>query len=162
VRQFTVCAPGCAGADLAAWENEDFKITGPEPGSSPERETDVVYWYENGHENDGGAKWETVRHLLPKLFVIAAQKEITAVPGDLSAIYERQVIPGVNMYFTVGSKLPEKVTAPDWKACRQGVPLSRADQIKVLAGAIYRYLLQDVFRETAEWCGHMSSVVGQM
>lgn len=163
MRQFTVYAPGCAGAELAAWEKEDFKITtGPEPGPPPETETDVVYWYWDGGENNGGAKWEVVRRLRPKLFVIAAQQKITAVPGDLSAIYERQAIPGEKICFTIGSKLPEKVTAPDWQVVRQGVPLSRTEQVQVLAGAIYRYLLQDVFRETAEWCGHMSSVVGQM
>jgi hypothetical protein len=30
------------------------------------------------------------------------------------------------------------------------------------AESLYYYLLRDVFRETAEWCGHMSSVVGRM
>ena len=31
-----------------------------------------------------------------------------------------------------------------------------------LAAAVYMTLLESVFRETAEWCGHMSSVVGRM
>ena len=31
-----------------------------------------------------------------------------------------------------------------------------------LAECLYNYLLKDVFRETADWCGHMSSVVGRM
>ena len=30
---------------------------------------------------------------------------------------------------------------------------------ETMAETFYYYLLQDLFRETAEWCGHMSSVV---
>lgn len=33
------------------------------------------------------------------------------------------------------------------------------DFAPVVADAVYRHLLADVFRETAEWCGHTFSVV---
>ena len=34
--------------------------------------------------------------------------------------------------------------------------------IATLSETLYDCLLRDVFRETADWCGHMSSVVGRM
>lgn len=167
MRKFTVCAPGCARQDLAAWESEGFKAVDLETGAAWENkidnEIDVIFWFME--EKDSEANWQLVRRLLPKLYIIAGIKE-AAAPFDLSEIYERQVIAGEGVYFTVGSKLQGKVAEPAWEACRAGTsaggPLSRPEQIKIFAGSVYRYLLQDVFRETAEWCGHMSSVVGPM
>ena len=34
--------------------------------------------------------------------------------------------------------------------------------MEALSETLYDCLLRDVFRETADWCGHMSSVVGRM
>jgi len=82
------------------------------------------------------------------------------VPDTLSDIYERQLIVGEGLYFTIGSRISGKVANPDWEAYRSNGQLSREEQVKTVAGSVYRFLLQDVFRETAEWCGHMSSVVG--
>jgi phage terminase large subunit len=55
----------------------------------------------------------------------------------------------------VGSKLEEPL------------PQSVADYLAQqktadLAAVVYMVLLESVFRENAEWCGHMSSVVGRM
>jgi len=36
------------------------------------------------------------------------------------------------------------------------------EAMPALSEGLYSCLLRDVFRETAEWCGHMSSVVGRM
>lgn len=104
-----------------------------------------------------------VRQLRPKLFVVADNCEQRInIPGGLVEIYDAQVIAGEGVCFTVGSSIQGKIAVPDWQVHRSYGRLSREVQIKAVAGSVYRYLLEDVFRETAEWCGHMSSVVGPM
>lgn len=156
MRRFTVYAPNCTEDDRNAWEDVSFQLVEMETGWDPEKRPDVVFWRWSG---DFEAKQKQVESILPKLYVIVSSNELPA-PDTLSAIYERQVIRGEGIYFTIGSKLEGKVSAPDWEACRSGGQPAETEQIKAVAGAVYRYLLEDVFRETAEWCGHMSSVVG--
>lgn len=55
-------------------------------------------------------------------------------------------------WITVGTSLEARLHEPAWLVYGE-------DWQKAMAETIYRHLLEDVFRETAEWCGHMSSVV---
>lgn len=153
MRRFTVYAPNCTKEDRNAWEDVSFQLVEMETLRDPEKRPDVVFWRWSG---DFEAMQKQVESILPKLYVIVSSNVLPA-PDTLSAIYERQVICGESIYFTIGSKIEGKVSVPDWEACRSDGQLA---QIKAVAGTIYRYLLEDVFRETAEWCGHMSSVVG--
>lgn len=156
MRRFTVYAPDCTKDDGNAWEDVSFQLVEMEAAWDPEKRPDVVFWRWAG---DFEAKQKQVESILPKLYVIASSDELPA-SDTLSDLYERQTIPGENICFTIGSKIEGKVPVPDWEACRSGGRISETEQIKAVAGVIYRYLLEDVFRETAEWCGHMSSVVG--
>lgn len=157
MRRFIIVAPDCAGQDRNAWEDVGFKLveTGAEldPGQRP----DVVFW--RWSQEDSLLKWQSVKRLLPKLYVTFGNHEISA-PDTLSDIYKQQLIVVEGTYFTIGSRIQGKVDVPDWEAYRSNGQLPRTEQLKAVAGSIYRFLLQDVFRETAEWCGHMSSVVG--
>ncbi len=156
MRRFTVYAPNCTKDDRHAWEDVSFQLVEIETGWDPEKRPDVVFWRWPG---DFKAKQKQAESILPKLYVIVSSNELPA-PDNLSALYERQVICGEGIYFIIGSKIDGKVSVPDWEASRSDGQLAETEQIKAVAGTIYRYLLEDVFRETAEWCGHMSSVVG--
>lgn len=161
MRRFVVVAPGSPGPDLAAWEDVGFKVETSAAHAPGERQ-DVVFFGVCPRE-DISSKWQTIGQLHPKLFVMAGNCEQTInMPGRLPEVYDAQVISGEDVCFTIGSSIQGKVTVPDWEACRSDGQLSREAQIKAIAGAVYRYLLEDVFRETMEWCGHMSSVVGPM
>lgn len=157
MRRFMIVAPDCATEDKNAWEDVGFKLveTGAElePGQRP----DVLFW--RWPREHVAPKWQSVKHLLPKLFITVSNHKIS-MPDTLSDIYEQQLITVEGTYFTIGSRIQGIVAVPVWEAYRGSGQLHRAEQVQAIAGSIYRYLLQDVFRETAEWCGHMSSVVG--
>ncbi len=161
MRRFIVVAPGCSGPDLAAWEDVGFKVE-TTAKHSPGEQPDAMFFWSCSQENIS-TNWRLVNQLRPKMFVIAdnCEQKIN-MPGGLLEIYDTQVIAGEDVYFTIGSSIQGKIAVPDWPAHRLDGRLSREVQIKAVAGSVYRYLLEDVFRETAEWCGHMSSVVGPM
>lgn len=161
MRRFVIFAPGCAGEDLNVWEDAGFKLADETNPDNPELRPDIIL---NCASRTGEIPWQVIRKLVPRVLILtgsAAQK--TVFPGDLSGLYNIQVIKGESICFTICSSIQGQVETPDWAAYRSNEgPITRQEQIKALAGSIYRFLLQDVFRETAEWCGHMSSVVGPM
>lgn len=84
----------------------------------------------------------------PKVFVITAR----CLPADLPEYYTLHFWQSGGQQITVGTMLETELAEPKWLAYE-------GDWQKALADTVFRHLLQDVFRETAEWCGHMSSVV---
>ena len=104
--------------------------------------------------------WAEIKYLFPRVLVILSEQEIP-FPEEISEIYNRYCFAGKSgLVFSIGSTLEGKIEEPDWEAYHFGDQPARTEEIKAVAGSLYRYLLLDVFRETAEWCGHMSSVVG--
>ena len=97
-----------------------------------------------------GIGWNS---LYPKLFVVHESVE-EFMPMHWRA-YEQQSVFLNGSAWLIGSKLedPLPTAFPDYF-----VQQKTAD----LAAVVYMTLLDSVFRETAEWCGHMSSVVGRM
>lgn len=155
MRRFTVCAAECAGQELQAWLDVGF-ILQTDGGAAEKNSPDVVLF---GLAGEHKTAWQLVGSMLPRVYVILSSREMPP-PDKFSGIYEHQFIAGKGISFNIGSRLQGKVAVPDWEAFSSGAPLTEAEQIKAVAGSVYRYLLEDVFRETAEWCGHMSSVVG--
>jgi hypothetical protein len=96
------------------------------------------------------------------LVIIGDSGEKITVPEELSEIYSLQSFSGADTGFTICSRLEGQVAVPEWDLYGSQGAITREEEIKAAAGSIYRYLLEDVIRETAEWCGHMSSVVGHM
>ena len=160
MRRFTIVAPNCAGIDISAWEDTSFKLVESGTWDDPEQGPDVLLWHWS-QEKDLPVKM--ILSLFPKLYVIISSPgdEIT-IPGQLADIFSLHIITGDSILFTIGSRLQGLAAVPDWDAYRGHAVITREEQIKAVSGSIYRYLLEDVIRETAEWCGHMSSVVGQM
>lgn len=160
MRRFTVIAPDCAGEYAVAWEDASFKLVEAGSWDTPEQWPDVFLWRWS-KEND--LPVQEVLSLLPRLLVIISDRgEIITVPEDLSEIYSRQSFAGEDTGFTICSRLQGQVAVPQWDLYGSQGAITREEEIKAAAGSIYRYLLEDVIRETAEWCGHMSSVVGHM
>ena len=157
MRRFTIVAPNCAGEDISTWEDTSFRLAESGTWDDPEQGPDVFLWHWSQEE---GLPVQMILSLLPKLYIIISNPgdEVTT-PGELAEIFSIQIIAGDSILFTIGSRLQGLAAVPDWAAYQGHAAITREEQIKAVSGSIYRYLLEDVIRETAEWCGHMSSVV---
>ena len=96
---------------------------------------------------------EELRTSFPKLFFVQC-KVAALMPAHWQA-YAQQTVRVAGADWIVGSKLEEPLPPAVAEYMAQQ---KTAD----LAAVVYMTLLESVFRETAEWCGHMSSVVGRM
>ncbi|MDD4334130.1 MAG: hypothetical protein PHY77_00795 [Desulfotomaculaceae bacterium] len=160
MKLFTVIAPGSAAEYAVAWEDTGFKLAEAEAWDDAGQRPDVFLWRWS-REND--LPVSTILSLLPKLIVIISDKnEQITVSQDLSEIYSMQHFAGRDTGFTICTRLEGEVAVPDWNSYSNQGEITGEEQIKAATGSIYRFLLEDVIRETAEWCGHMSSVVGHM
>ncbi|NLJ75882.1 MAG: hypothetical protein GX325_01305 [Peptococcaceae bacterium] len=161
MKKFTIAAPGCRNQGEAnIWKETGFATAAHKPRDKRELGLDVFLCRQprQGHLPTG-----TILSLLPKLIVIVNHKDgHISLPPDLLEIYNQQSFSSRDLNFTIGSRLEGQVTVPDWNAAGKGSEITREEQIQAAAGAVYRFLLEDVIRETAEWCGHMSSVVGHL
>lgn len=92
----------------------------------------------------------------PKVFMIKKEaKTSVAFPDDCRTGYSWKEYAAGPSSWILGSKLETPLSED------MGALLSEQATV-AFAESLYYYLLRDVFRETAEWCGHMSSVVGRM
>lgn len=91
--------------------------------------------------------------LYPKLFFLHSSAA-GCMPTHWRA-YAQQTVRVAGSDWIVGSKLEEPLPPAMAEYLAQQ---KTAD----LAAVLYIVILESVFRETAEWCGHMSSVVGRM
>lgn len=97
---------------------------------------------------------QRLSELRPKIFLV---RGLTAkqLPEGWQSIYDIQTCDsGVHRWLfgsILESPLPKDVG-----------DLLMEEAMPALSEGLYSCLLRDVFRETAEWCGHMSSVVGRM
>ncbi|NLI13036.1 hypothetical protein [Pelotomaculum propionicicum] len=161
MRRFVIFTPGCTEEDLKVWEDAGFKLVDETSLDYPELRPDVIFICDF---KAGVITWQLISKLLPKVLILTGSSEQTPViPGELADLFNLQVIKGENISFTIGSTIQGQVVTPAWEIYRvSDGPLTPQEQLQALADSIYRFLLQDVFKETAEWCGHMSSVVGPM
>ncbi len=158
MRRFIMEASNCLEEDLRVWQDAGFQIAEPGLKQDPRQRPDLVilrHWPEQGQ-----LAWTEIKHLFTRVLIIISEQEIL-FPEEVSTIYNRYCFVGKSgLVFSIGSTLEGKIEEPDWEAYRFGDQPTRTEENKAVAGTLYRYLLLDVFRETAEWCGHMSSVVG--
>ncbi|HOV79741.1 MAG TPA: hypothetical protein PK728_06490 [Bacillota bacterium] len=155
MRRFTILAAECAEQELQAWQDVGFMLAATAAAGEGHPPDVILLQLVEWHKT----AWQLVGSMLPKLYVVLSRREIQP-PAMFSGIYDHQFIAGKGICFNIGSRLQGTVTVPDWEVFGSGATLTVAEQIKAVAGSVYRFLLEDIFRETAEWCGHMSSVVG--
>lgn len=128
-----------AGVDTEIWLDSGFAAF--EPGLTKDgqpRRPDVLL--------APVGDWPAVAELWPKVMVLEGA---ATPPDELAEEYKSHVWRG----FTVLTRREARLAAPDWD--------DYADEAKAVAGAVYRHLLAEVFRETREWCGHTFSVLGR-
>ncbi len=158
LRRFTLEASNCSEGDRRIWQDAGFQLAEPQSAGNPLQRPDLALrrlWPEQKQ-----VAWDELERLLPRVFVIFSEQEIP-FPSSISAVYTRRCFAGKSgQVFTVGSTLEEMVAEPVWEAYRFGDQPAGTEEMEAVAGSLYQYLLLDLFRETAEWCGHMSSVVG--
>lgn len=143
------------------WFDAGFSVIGAGEKAAGEAafRPDVVFWPES--EGSSEKVWQIAGTLCPALVVVLLTgRTVPEMPADLGDVYNRQVLGGKGVNFWVASRLEGQLDPPDWDAYRSGDALTVYDQIKALAGSVYRLLLEELFRETREWCGHTFSVLG--
>ena len=92
---------------------------------------------------------DVIGSIMPMLFVVMIHY---SPPSSIAENYAIQFWRCRQAAITVGTMLETVLPEPPWSEYGE-------DWQKAIADTVYRHLLQDRFRETAEWCGHMSSVV---
>jgi hypothetical protein len=106
--------------------------------------------------------WE---ELLQKMFppvVVVVHPEGRSPCCQLPPEYTTYWWPKGNMAFLIGSRLEDLLIQPDWQSYEKAGHLDNCQCHKAVSDVIYRHLLQEVFRETREWCGHTFSVLGHL
>ena len=138
---------GLFGPDLTATEQEIWRQAGFDPVLA--EAADVAYL-----ENVAQLMQLLDQRVMPKVILLKTGAS-WVVPEGLQTIYTMTEYGESTSHWIVGAKmgapLPEDVGA---LLCEQNMV--------ALSESLYYCLLRDVFRETADWCGHMSSVVGRM
>jgi hypothetical protein len=156
MRRFTVYSEACLAEWKAIWEEAGFVFLDAAPAVD-EQPPDLLLHLSpvaNPH-----LFWQQARSMRPKLILIA-DNAWYEIPDDAKDMFDRQEISGEAVCFTVASRLEGLISVPVWEMYRQDGFLSQPAQMSALAGAVYRFLLTDVMRETFEWCGHTFSVLG--
>ena len=154
MKRFLLLAPG-----MSATEQEIWRHTGFDCVTAIADNIDVV-WIDRFCSSRSGAE-EQVLGVLPdplgsKVFMVKKQADTSfALPEDCRPVYSWKEYAAGPSSWILGSKLETPLSED------MGALLSE-QATAAFAESLYYYLLRDVFRETAEWCGHMSSVVGRM
>ena len=158
MKRFVLYAPGMAQPEQELWRQAGFDIIpdGTEAfsaGAGP----DAVwggYCSSVATASEEQAGWQSTNQFRPKVFILQTENPaiLPDCRGEGYALNEYGT--GWN-HWVVGTKI--EAPLPD----DMGALLSEKNTA-ALAEFFYYYLLRDVFRETADWCGHMSSVVGRM
>lgn len=129
----------------SVWDDTGFVCIGRE---EPFEQADVIIIA----PDDSDKLASVILAARPKVFIIAGRYEL---PQHVKDLYTGQHWRLHHTVLTIGTFLEVPLAEPVWEAYPE-------QQEKAIADTIYRHLLNDVFRETAEWCGHMSSVVRPM
>lgn len=156
MKRFVIYAPEFTLSQRKIWEMAGFDIL-PETDTEktlpgPEGGVDVVRLAVETLADTGLEK--VLNALQPRLLLLLPAAG-GVLPEKWREIYRMQALATQLNGWRTGTKL-EAPLPDDLGALLQDGAEAR------LADRLYEYLLQDVFRETAEWCGHMSSVVRRM
>lgn len=154
MKRFVLLAPGMSAAEQKIWQHAGFDCV-----VATADNIDVVWVDRLGSASAHAAAknlWELVDPRGAKVLMVKKQPETTfALPEDWRTVYNWKEYAAGAASWVLGSKLETPLSED------MGALLSE-QATDAFAESLYYYLLRDVFRETAEWCGHMSSVVGRM
>jgi hypothetical protein len=160
MKRFVLYAPGMVQPEQEIWQQAGFDINseGTEAFSASQGAGIDAVWVVNSSSlapvSEEQAGWQKIYQLRPKLFILQTEKN-GMLPDCWRESYALNEYGTGRNHWVVGTKI--EAPLPD----DMGALLSEKNTA-ALAEFFYYYLLRDVFRETADWCGHMSSVVGRM
>lgn len=156
MKRFSIYCSNWNEPALRLWQECGFSpvSTLPLAGDEP---PDV--WLAAGLPDDPESFWQTTRAVRSRT-VLIIDAAFCDIPLSVRDLYEQQRFAGDTLHFTLATRLEGKMADPLWDMHRTAGPLDEPAQQKIMADALYRYLLKDVLRETFEWCGHTFSVLG--
>lgn len=155
MKKFPIRVLGLKSDEMKIWREAGFFIMPEPPSSSAESAPPELIWLS---VNAAGGSCECtlaveLQTAYPKLFFLPGSAA-ALMPSHWQA-YTQQTVKVAGVDWFVGSKLEEPLppVVAEYLAQQKSAEL---------AAVLYIVILESVFRETAEWCGHMSSVVGRM
>jgi hypothetical protein len=105
------------------------------------------------------AEWEKiVAESWPKVLFLGAEAP-PVLTAELAEAFNLHRWHPHGLNLAVATRLEASLDEPQWAAYLQDDPLTGPVAAKAAADTVYRHLLADIFRDTAEWCGHTFSVV---
>lgn len=153
---FTLWSLGMSAADQALWNEAGFFVVQDMRPMFDETAPPDLVWLAGSTAGLVETSQEIAERLCtsyPKLFILHSQAASLMPPHWHS--YTQQLVSIDGMDWIVGSKLEEPLP-------REVAEYLVQQKTAELAAVLYIVILESVFRETVEWCGHMSSVVGRM
>lgn len=156
MKQFVLWAWMMHPVEQDIWRDAGFLVLPQHPGAAPEIAEPDVIWLSvakgQSYQQTFGLE-NLLQQSHPKVFFLCS-RDRSIMPCHWSE-YQQHIIAVDGIEWLIGSKLEE------------ALPTALADYFSQqktadLAAVVYMTLLESVFRETAEWCGHMSSVVGRI
>lgn len=150
MRRFTLLATGMAAKEKRLWQQAGYELLPDARCDWLEDAEPAVIWLTDT-ETDATAD---IMNLRPRVFFVRGRVEADIWQKWCGA-YACHTCGDDSDFWSLGTKLetplPDRLRA-----------LLLEENIAGLADVLYEYLFRDVLRETAEWCGHMSSVVRRM
>jgi len=158
VKKFIAWVSGMNQLQQTIWQEAGFDIVvhecGQTEGSSIQN-ADILWLY----ATSGMIIQPTIdlevqlKKSYPKVFFLC-KRDASIMPCHWSE-YQQHIVFVDGIEYLIGSKLEEPLPTALLEYFAQ-------QRTAELAAVLYIVILESVFRETAEWCGHMSSVVGRM
>jgi len=155
MKKFPIRVWGLNFDEMKIWREAGFFIMPEPPSSSAESAPPELIWLSESAVG-GGCECLLATELqtaYPKLFFLP-NSAAALMPSQWQA-YTQQKVRVAGTDWIVGSKLEEPLPPAVAEYLAQ-------QKTAELAAVLYIVILESIFRETAEWCGHMSSVVGRM
>jgi len=148
MRRFEIYGSGATAAEIGVWLDTGFReFQAGQTGDAAAR-PDVIF---APLGPDDGALGRDIGLWLPKVIVLISRTAAESPQGLEDYRRHRWQQGGVN--YLVATVLEPELREPEWAA------YGGEDSLKAVSDQVYRHLLEDVFRETREWCGHTFSVV---
>jgi hypothetical protein len=148
MRRFEINGSGATAAEIGVWLDTGFREFQAGQAGDAAARPDVIFATAGP---DDAALGREIGQRLPKVVVLSG-RTAAELPQGLED-YRRHRWQQGGVHYLVATALEPELREPEWAA------YGGEDSLKAVSDQVYRHLLDEVFRETREWCGHTFSVV---